>query len=165
MLTILSFYLTGHLIIFYMKSYFIYLLVTLTLLSFLTISCSRKSKPTVQLAPMNIAFKVSKGRSPKRPLYTMAISDKEVLYNGKANMDVLGERSYTLTEAQYATVYQAFLDSNFQNFEESYIGKMRDLPIFTLTYNGRSIRYQKREAPEGLLELAEHIIELFPKKD
>lgn len=115
-----------------------------------------------QPSSINISYKVSKGRSPVRPAFNLEIKDKEVLYNGIANMEVAGIKSFEMTEAQFDEINKAFSESKFQSFEESYIGRMRDLPIFTLVYNDHSVRYQKREASEKLLSLAQLVENLIP---
>ena len=63
--------------------------------------------------------------------------------------------------------YYDFSKSTFiilLKFDTEYIGRMRDLPIETIEYKGHIVRYQKREAPEAFLKLAEMLSQLVTKK-
>ena len=150
----------------YVRRSEVHLVLLILSFGFLTITnCSPKSKPQAEIKPMNISLKVSKGRSTKKPSYIIKINNKDVSYNGIANMAVMGEKSYELSNKEYKEIYEVFSASEFQSFEENYIGRIRDLPIFTLGYNGRIVKYQKREAPKELMVLSQVIIDIFPKNN
>lgn len=145
-----------------MKLYLICFLVCVSIGLLFMSSCSRKSKVVGPADEFTLYYKVSKGRSPARPAFSVSVTNRKVIYKGIANMDVMGEKTYDLSIVDFNKINTAFSESNFDAFEESYIGRMRDLPIYTLVYKEHSIRYQKREAPEKLLLLTKSIIGIMP---
>lgn len=140
----------------------LYTLLAIMTISIVLTSCSSKSKVQSTEDAFDVTYKITKGRSKTKPAFSMVLDSHNVLYNGIANMSVMGEKSYKLDQEKFNNLNVAFKSSNFKKFESEYMGRMRDLPIATLSYNGHSVRYQKREAPAALIVLDKMMDELVP---
>ncbi len=146
-----------------MKLEILYSLAIISFVSLIMFSCSRKGKIDNNVDDFQVTLKTNRGRSKARPQYNISLDGRKVSYNGIANMDSMGEKSFEISKANYSKIRKAFLESNFTSFKNEYKGRMRDLPMPTLTYNGHIVRYQEREAPPELLNLANLMKELIPK--
>ncbi len=140
------------------------IIITLLLVLIVSISCSKNLMKSGIDDTFEVAYSKSKGRSKSKPQYDISLKGNKVTYNGLANMDVMGEKTFEISKSQFKAIQSAFEGSNFTTFEELYRGNKRDLPMMRLTYRGHEVRYQEREAPENLKKLAAILEELVPKK-
>lgn len=125
---------------------------------FSIIGCNNKvSAKQQEHSEFEASYTVTKGRSRTKPHFTIDIKDRVANYNGIANVDPAGEHAFKISDEKMSTLIKAFDESNFSGFKDEYIGRIRDLPIMTLTYNNKKIRYQEREAPDKLKQLASEI--------
>lgn len=146
-----------------MKLELLYFLAIISIASLFLFSCSRKGKVDKSVDDFQVTLKTNRGRSKVKPQYSISLNGRKATYNGIANMDTMGEKSFEISKANYSKIRKAFLASNFTSFEKEYKGRMRDLPMPTLTYNDHIVRYQEREAPAELLILANLMKELIPQ--
>lgn len=64
--------------------------------------------------------------------------DKTARYHGKANVDLIGEYSATLTDAQLDNLKNSFAEADYFSFANVYSAQLTDLPTTFLYYhNGR----------------------------
>ncbi len=147
-----------------MKALIILSLITATIVC---ISCNKhSSKKSVEKIDhtFEVEYKRGKGRSKSKPAYTIALKGNVVTFNGIANVDVMGEKTFEISTSKYKAIKEAFDSSNFSEFEELYQGRMRDLPMMKLTFKEHTVKYQEKAAPENLAKLGQKMEELLPTK-
>jgi len=147
------------------KSRPLFLVLSLFLLAQSFFSCATKSKNSSKIvdSPVLITYSKEGTRGLRNPLYTIEILEGKVAkYTGIANVPVIGERLIELDKKEYQTIIQKFEGANFTAFETVYKGKMRDLPLTSITFNKHKITYQPAVCPEKLMDLAEIMERLVP---
>jgi len=130
----------------------------LLLLSFT--SCSPQEKKLQKMVDSTtiVTYTKERGRGTKKPIYTLEILESKTLkYTGILNVPVVGERIIPIETADYEKIVQALKTANFEEFESVYKGKMRDLPLTSITYQGHKVTYQDEVCPKKLGGLAEWI--------
>lgn len=128
-------------------------------------ACNNKMRPTdTQPQPPEVLIKVDKfkGKCIKCPYYTLDILDSsKAKLNGKRNVPVLGESTFSIKATTYQKLIQTFENSNFTAFKSEYLTNYMDLASTTLYYKGHTVRYHDKAAPAQLLELSKLIDELI----
>jgi len=66
----------------------------------------------------------------------------------------MGEQIIELQNAQYKAIMKAVKETDFNNLKKSYKGKLRDLPLTSITYKGHKVTYQQAACPDKLQVLA-----------
>ena len=61
--------------------------------------------------------------------------DKTARYHGKANVDLIGEYSATLTDAQLDKLKNSFAEADYFSFANVYSAQLTDLPTTFIYYN------------------------------
>lgn len=128
-------------------------------------ACNNKVKQTETIANSpSVLIKVDKfkGKCIKCPHYTLDILDSpKANMNGKRNVPVLGESTFTINPDTYKNLRLAFKESGFANFEAEYLTNYMDLATTTISYGGHTVRFHDRAAPAELLHLGGLIDELI----
>ena len=141
-------------------------IIMLTMFSFLEINCSSQKEIQISKEETPI-ITFSKGRCRGYcPAFTIAFFEpNKIRYNGEANMDVLGEKIYSISKKDMVKLKEAFEKSDFKNFENEYLMKnIMDIPKATLSYKGHAILYHQREIPEEVKVLSVLVEKYIPKK-
>ncbi len=149
------------------KSSHLFLVISLFVFAQVFFSCVAKPKNVAKMAdgPVVITYSKERTRGLRNPLFTIEIMEEKVAkYTGIANVSVIGERIITLDQKTYHAILQKFETANFTTLEPVYKGKMRDLPLTSVTYNKHKVTYQQAVCPKQLRELAEMIENLVPAK-
>jgi len=123
----------------------------------ITIFISGCATKNTQEMTFEASYIKSKGRSQNKPYYSLYIIGNSFNYNGIANMSLLGEHTFKVSKTTLNTLKKTFKESDFNQFEKSYIGNTRDLPLTYITYGNHETSYQEKEAPEKLKKLAQLI--------
>jgi len=131
----------------------------------ITILISGCATKNTQEMIFEVSYIKSKGRSQNKPYYSLDIIGNSFNYNGIANMSLLGKHTFKVSKNTLNTLKKAFKESDFNTFEESYIGNTRDLPLTYITYDNHETSYQHREAPEKLKKLANLIENLLAQNN
>lgn len=99
------------------------------------------------------------------PAFTISFFEpNKVQYNGVANMDILGEKLFTIPKSDFTKLKESFKKNNFKKMENEYIReRIMDIPKVTLMYDGHSIIYHKSKAPESVIALSNLVEEFIPK--
>ena len=129
------------------------LIFNMTLISFVIIlyNCSSVNTKTYDF---QVTYAKTKGRLKTKPHYIIRLKGDSVSYNGIANMSIIGERNFKISKSELKQIRKAFEESDFSSFDQLYQGNVRDLPITNITYNDYEVRFQSKQAPEKLKELA-----------
>lgn len=101
-----------------------------------------------------ISYRKAKGRCTKCPQFTIDIlANRTAIYEGKANVPVIGKQVIALSKKQYKNIITQFEQSNFTAFEKLYLSKRRDAPRMAIVYDGHEVSTQKKACPEPLMQL------------
>ena len=149
------------------KSSHFFLVLSLFLFAQSFFSCAAKSKNIAKMANGSVLITYSKERTRglRNPLYTIEILEGKVAkYTGIANVSVIGERLIELDKKQYNAILQKIEAADFSTLETVYKGRMRDLPLTSITYKAHKVTYQQAVCPDKLSTLAEIIEDLVPTK-
>jgi len=122
----------------------------------ITTNCSSKQKPMQDVATATslITYEKERSRGNRLPLYTIEILDNGMArYTGIANVSFIGERLIELDKQEYKDIVDRFESGSFSDFETSYKGKLRDIPLTSITYGGHKITYQEVACPKNLQQL------------
>lgn len=110
-----------------------------------------------------ISYRKAKGRCTKCPQFTIDIlANRTAIYEGKANVPVLGKQVISLSKKQFQEIITQFEQSNFTAFEKLYLSKRRDAPRMALVYEGHEVSTQKSVCPESLMRLITLIENIKP---
>ena len=108
--------------------------------------------------PKNSDFKVSyiksKGKSPTHPHFTLKLEGNLLYYNGISNTPILGAQNFEIEKSKFKKITEAFQKSNFSNFDKLYQGNIRDLSMTSIIYKNHEVKFQSKQAPKELKELA-----------
>ena len=149
------------------KSSHFFLVFSLFLFAQSFFSCATKPKNISKMAdsPVLVTYSKERTRGLRNPLYTIEILEGKVAkYTGIANVPVIGERIIALDKKQYTAILQKIEAADFAALETVYKGKMRDLPLTTITFKAHKVTYQQAVCPEKLSQLAKMIESLVPTK-
>ena len=107
-----------------------------------TVSCAQAPAETPDMSNVEITLRrgVCYGYCPD---YTVTIGgDGQVRYEGRAFVNVRGERTATIPREDVAGLLRRFDEIDFENLQDSYRGQVTDLPTYTvtLTRDGRTKR-------------------------
>ncbi len=135
----------------YLKSFFFVKTVVIIVVLFL-FSCSKKTNPITQPPKDNIIyFNVYKGRCPNCPVYSVKIApNQDVVYVGKENVKPMDTVRFTISEKHYSAIITELNKTDFNTYEDTYFSKIRDIPVSEITYNGKTVQFQKKECPVSL---------------
>lgn len=141
-------------------------IIMLTMFSFLEMNCAPQKEIQISNEEQPI-ITFSKGRCRGYcPTFTIDFFEpNKIRYNGEANMDVLGEKIYTISKKDMAKLKGVFEEKDFKNFKNEYLIKnIMDIPKATLSYDGHAILYHEREVPKEVKFLSELVEKYIPKK-
>ena len=127
-------------------------------------SCQTQQKKLQKagLASTLITYTKERGRGMKKPVYTFEIMSSKVMkYTGVANVSVIGERIIDLDAKAYDALLANFVASDFKEFESVYKGRMRDLPLTSITFEEHKVTFQEEACPDKLEKLAQQIESLI----
>lgn len=147
------------------KSSHIFLVFSLFLFAQSFFSCATQQKSLSKMVDSSVLITYSKERTRglRNPLYTIEILEGKVAkYTGIANVPVIGERIIALDKKQYTTILQKVEAANFTALETVYKGKMRDLPLTSITFKAHKVTYQQAVCPDKLNPLVKMIEDLVP---
>ncbi|HEY9662495.1 MAG TPA: DUF6438 domain-containing protein [Allocoleopsis sp.] len=98
------------------------------------------------------------------PIYRLQIRGTgEVVYDGKENVEIEGQRTYQLSQQDVSSLIDAFDRANFWSLADRYEGGYTDAPaaIITITQAGTTkavFHYSAApDAPQALVDLEQHI--------
>ena len=99
------------------------------------------------------------------PVYTIDIYESGVVYfNGRENVDKLGEFKIKLSRKELQRLINIFNDYEFFNFEDRYVTDAKDLPTTYIyfSHNGRRKRVMDYDgAPPELKKLENEVAQLI----
>ena len=124
-----------------------------------------KTKEIIETEDFRITYEIGSGKSKVKPAYSISLNNNTIEYNGIKNMQVLGKHSYDISKQVLDDIITSFDNSNFSSFKTEYKGRMRDLPISTISYQGHTIKFQHREAPAELIQLVDLVKDLIPENN
>jgi len=139
------------------------IVVCLSILFICLSGCSPKPGQDGMRSSFSVTYSKGKGYSSSRPQYSIEITNRTVEYRGIANVSAIGTRTFKISDSELKKIKNAFNQSNFLSFDELYMGSIRDLPLTTIVYNNHKVRYQEREIPGKLKELADLLDQLVPE--
>lgn len=91
-------------------------------------------------------------------VFTLKIRSKcEAEYIGKKNVANLGEFSAKIDSNDYALLEIALLEAGFVHLESEYLTGAKDIQVFNISYQEKMVRFQRRRAPQQLLDLLEKL--------
>ncbi len=130
----------------------------------LTLAFTGCSSIKLDSKDIEMKYVKSKARSMNEPDFTIELKGDSVYYNGIANVDYLGKTIYIIDNKTLIKIKEAFNKAQFSEMKDSYIGRYRDIPRITITYNDKAVTFQVKEATSKLINLMT-IIEsyLLPK--
>lgn len=124
-----------------------------------------KTKGIIEPEDFKITYEIGAGKSKVKPAYSIFLDNNTIKYNGIKNTQVIGKHSYEISKQVLDEIKSSFNNSNFSSFQTEYIGRMRDLPISTISFKGHTVKFQKREAPAELIQLVALIKDLAPENN
>lgn len=150
---------------FFSKSSHFILGFSLLLMAQSFFSCANRQKnlqkPTN--SPVVITYEKERTRGLKNSLFKMELLENQtVKYTGLANVPVIGERNITINHTTYTAILEQFQNTNFTTFETVYKGRLRDLPLTSITFKAHKVTYQEEACPKQLNKLAKLIEDLIP---
>ncbi len=99
------------------------------------------------------------------PVYTIDIYESGVVYfNGRENVDKLGEFKIKLSKKELQRLINIFNDYKFFNFQDRYVSDAKDLPTTYIyfSHNGRRKRVMDYDgAPQTLKKLENEVAQLI----
>ena len=128
-------------------------------------SCASKFQNLVKAtnSATIITYEKEKSRGNLLPLFSMEFKEgKVVKYTGIANVPVMGEHIIEMKEKEFDHLINQFKAVNFNAFEKVYKGRIRDLPLTSISYDNHKVTFQKEACPEKLDELVVQIVALIP---
>lgn len=110
-----------------------------------------------------INYRKAKARCLRCPQFTIDIlANRTAIYEGKANVPVLGKQVISLSKQQFQNIMTQFAESNFKNFEHLYLSRRKDAPRMVLTYQGHEVSTQEKVCPKSLMQLIKLIETIRP---
>lgn len=150
---------------FYVKSNQFILSLIFCLCLFIFFSCSSEKKALQKAtgSPTLITYSKERTRGMKKPLYSIELLETNaVKYKGIANVPIIGERIIPISKKKHNQIVEQFKAANFTNFNQVYKGKMRDLPLTSITFQQHKITYQESVCPAPIEKLAKLMEDLMP---
>ena len=110
-----------------------------------------------------VTYEKERTRGLRNPLFKMELLENQtVKYTGLANVPVIGERTITINHTTYTAILEQFQSTNFIAFDTVYKGRLRDLPLTSITFKAHKVTYQEEACPNQLNKLAKLIEHLIP---
>ncbi len=137
----------------------------LIVFSFFSCASQQKKLPQITDAPALITYQKERTRGLRNPLFTVELLESEaVRYIGIANVPVIGEKIITIDHTSYNAILAQFEAANFTSFKTVYKGKMRDLPLTSITFKEHTVTYQEGVCPKELRQLAKLMEKFIPEQ-
>lgn len=141
---------------------FFNMIALLFLFNIMACKVHNKVKQVSQSTPI-ISYRKAKGRCTPCPQFTIDIlANRTAIYEGKANVPILGKQVITLSKKKFRQIITQFEQSNFTNFEKLYLSRMRDAPRMVVLFQGHEVSTQKSVCPESLMQLITLIESIKP---
>lgn len=89
--------------------------------------------------------------------------EMELFESGKAtlvprrNMEQDSNREIELTKVDLESKIRLFESNDFSSLESEYLSPAKDIQKFEITYEGKTVKFHKRRAPENLLKIWEEL--------
>lgn len=135
--------------------YAILLIILLVAIVGIIISCTSKKNTIMGKAVEKPIVQLSKSKCFGRcKVYDLTIYDSQrMVYKGIKNVENMGSHVGNLSLKEYNRLIQSFKESNFSNFEASYLSSLKDIQSMKITYLDHQVKFHKRRAPKNLKQL------------
>jgi len=131
--------------------------------SFFSCSTNQKKLQKSTNPKVIVLYEKERTRGLRNPLFKMELLENQTLkYTGLANVPVIGERKITIDHTIYKIILDQFQGADFTAFDTTYKGRMRDLPLTSISFKGHKVTYQKEACPSPLNKLATLMENLIP---
>lgn len=138
---------------------------TITLFFLFNMMACKVNTKTIEAIQSNtlISYRKAKGRCMKCPYFSIDIlANRTAIYEGKANVPVLGKQVISLSKKQFEHIITQFEQSNYTAFERLYLSRRKDSPRMVLVYEGHEVSTQKKVCPKPLMQLIKLIEAIKP---
>jgi len=107
-------------------------------------------------------FTLTKGKCRgKCKVYTFSGYDNHVLsFNGIKNVDFIGMHSSSLSANVYDEIIAQLVAADIESMSEDYLSTAKDLPEMELSFNGKTVRFHMRKAPDALRQVVTMLDEI-----
>lgn len=147
------------------NQFFLSLSFCLLLSIFFSCSSEKKVLQKADDSPTLITYSKERTRGQRKPLYSIELlAINAVKYKGIANVPIIGERIIPISKKEHHQILQQFKAANFTTFDQVYKGKMRDLPLSSITFQQHKITYQESVCPAPIEKLARLMEGFMPTK-
>lgn len=136
-----------------------YLYILLAIAAVVTVvgACksTKKTAAPSTLPNGNPTFTLTKGKCRgKCKVYTFSGYDNHVLsFNGVKNVDFIGMHSSTLSANVYDEIIAQLVAADLGSMDDDYLSTAKDLPKMELSFNGKTVRFHTRKAPDALRQV------------
>jgi len=97
----------------------------------------------------------------KCKVYTFRLfQDHTASFTGVKNVDYIGDHSANLSENVYDEIISQLSAADLQSMDNEYLSPAKDLIETQLFYNGKTIRFHNRKAPDMLKEVVKMLDEI-----
>ena len=90
--------------------------------------------------------------------FKLNIYKKKVKYEGISNIEKKGFLSTSVKKITVDSLISIMTTNDFELLENEYLTNLRDLQTIKISYNGKTVTFHKREAPENLLVILESLV-------
>lgn len=139
----------------------------LVLASFLMINCNTSKKSIdIETAKEKATISITKSSCfGKCEVYSLFVNKKNLVFNGIKNIEPIGLFGIDFDKSSYDKLTNLFSSNNFIELEESYLSTLKDLQTISITYEGKSVKFHERNAPDGLKNVLKELESLVKSKD
>lgn len=74
-------------------------------------------------------------------------------FNGIKNTEIQGTSMLKLSESEKDDLTKIFDKEGFSKLENEYLSGARDLQVFEISYQEKTVKFHKRKAPENLIQV------------
>lgn len=91
--------------------------------------------------------------------------DKTIQFEGVRNVEHIGKFQGKLSENQYKDLVSYFKTNDFETLEDDYQLAVKDLQKIEISYQGKMVKFHKRNAPDTLVSTMSKLDELVNQVD
>jgi hypothetical protein len=140
---------------------YIYLYIIFLFISTIFFSCFVKKKRSPDPIKQAIITLKAKSCYGKCKTYNFtAYEDLSLSYEGLKHVHKIGNFASNALENDFQILQESIDSLDFSNLDSEYLTGARDLQVFEMTFKGKMIKFQKRKAPNNLLQALE-LTEIF----